>query len=258
MKNKSLKISFLVRRMSRLRIGQRLVIGMMTIITIMGILIIFVSAEAMNYQRRYNDTLENLNNISYIIQETEQQSYRILDYCTMDKNIEDSGETEIIVHMLDLPAQIRQNIGTDPRYQKNMEQLDIVENLLSSYAKSYQQGAGKCGKTFSVAGDMDFYSMVDTADFLVKNCNRLLSLEMNRSMDLKNESSSSFHTMLGIVGVIFVVMVLMMTFLVYAMTESITHPLGVLMAHMKDISDSGLLDVTAEASITKTELEEMT
>ena len=238
-------MSYLMDKMSNIRIGQRLVIGMMLIITILVMPIILLLTESLSFQTRYNRTLENLGDISYIIQETEKQGYRIIDYCTMDMNIGESGETEIIVQMLYRVSRIRENIGTDERYQANLDTLQIVENLLLNYAESYKSGAGKCGgnsESFSLAGDMDFYSMVDTANYIVKNCNKLQSLEMNRSEDLKDEISANFRRMLITVSVTVVVVILLVIAGVYAITESITYPLGVLMAHIADISRSGLLD----------------
>lgn len=228
--------------MSNLRIGQRLIIGMMVMISILVIPIILVMTQSLDHQSRYNRTLENLSDISYIIQETENQGYRIIDYCMMGTNIEDSGETEIVVTMLDKIERIRDNIGDDERYQDNIDRLDIVENLLENYAQSYKTGAGKCGENFSMAGDADFYAMVDTANYIVKNCNKLQSLEMNRSEDLREEISSSYHNMIYVVTVIVAIGILAMVLFVYSITKSITDPLGLLMVHIAEISESGLLD----------------
>lgn len=246
MNKESICTAGLIGKLSGLRIGQRLVICMMIMITILVLPIILVMTQALRHQETYNRVLENLGNISYIIQETEGQGYRILDYCTMDINIEQSGETEIIVQMLDKAEKIRENIGEDARYQENLDRLQIVENLLKNYAESYKSGAGKCGDTFSMAGDTDFYSMTDTAKYIVNNCNKLQSLEINRSEDLKEEISRNFCTMLVSVLVILVVVILLMVQFVYAITRSITYPLGLLMSHIAEISKSGLLDEDSE------------
>ena len=228
--------------LKNLRIGQRLIIAIMFMITVLVLPIILVMTQALSHQRRYNRILENLGNISYIIQETENQGYRIIDYCTMSMNIDKSGETEIIVQMLDKADKIRKNIGTDKRYKKNQEMLQIVKNLLKNYAQSYKTGVIKCGKTFSMAGDTEFYSMVDTANYIVRNCNKLQSLEMNRSEDLKEEISDDFNRMFLTVFSIVVIVILVMILFVYSITKSITNPLGLLMSHIANISESGLLD----------------
>ena len=235
-------------KMSNLRIGQRLVICMMLVITILVLPIILVMTQALNHQRRYNRILENLSNISYIIQETENQGYRIIDYCTMGMNIEESGETEIIVQMLDKVEKIRENIGDEKRYQENLDMLQIVDNLLENYAQSYKTGAGKCGEEFSMAGDTEFYAMVDTANYIVKNCNKLQSLEMNRSVDLREEVSGDFYTMLITVSAIVIVVIFIMVLFVYFITKSITNPLRLLMSHIADISESGLFDENASGT----------
>lgn len=235
------RLSIAAEKISNVRIGQRLLVSMMVIVTILVIPTILVITQAIGYQNRYNRTLENLSDISYIIQEAETQGYRIIDYFTMDMNIKESGEAEIIVRMLYRIKQIRSNIGTDARYQANLDTLQIVDNLLDSYASSFKKGAGKCGETYSMAGDTEFYSMVDTANYIVKNCNKLQALEMNRSEDLKNEISNGFIAMIVTITVIVIVVILLVIFFIAILTESITYPLGRLMSHISGISESGLL-----------------
>ncbi len=227
--------------MADIRVGQRLVLGMMVIITLLVLPIIWIICEALGYQSRYNDTLGNLRDISYIVQESEIQGYRIMDYCTMNKEIASSGETEIVIEMLDCVKRIRKNIGSGTRYKENLARLQIVENLLMNYAQDYKVGVGKCGKAFSLAGDMEFYSMTDTSAYIVKNCNMLLSLEMNRSEDLKNEISTDFRRMLVTVAVLVAADIALMVFLAQRLSNRITDPLNLLMAHIAEISESGLL-----------------
>ena len=62
------------------------------------------------YISTYNNVLDNLESIRYIMSETEEQGGRILGYCVVSKDIEQSGETEIIVTMQNKIADIRKNI----------------------------------------------------------------------------------------------------------------------------------------------------
>ncbi len=241
------RMSPLVRKMADIKIGQRLVVGMMLIITMTMVPIILLFSAALRYQNTYNRILENLSDISFIVQETHDQGYRIMDYCTMNVKIVDSGETESIVEMMKCIDRIRNNIGSDDRYEANQKALDIVDNLLMNYASSYKSGTQKCGERFNLSGDSDFYSMIDTANYIVNNCNDLLSLEMNRSADLRKEMASSFRTMLVFISIFVVVIILFVINLVYSMTESITYPLGILMSHIADISRSGLINGGSES-----------
>lgn len=245
MNNKLSKVSGIAKVMSNVRIGQRLMIGMMIIVTILVIPIILLITQVLNYQSMYNRTLDNLSDISYIIQETETQGNRIIDYFTMEKNIEDSGEAEIIVQMQYRILRIRENIGDDERYKDNLAALQIVDNLLENYAADFKSGVGKCGEKYSMAGDTDFYSMVDTANYIVKNCNKLQALEMNRSENLKNDISTGFVKMLITIGALLVVVIILVIVFIYAITQSITYPLGTLMSHISNVSNSGLLDISS-------------
>ncbi len=248
------RLSFIARKMLDISIGQRLVVCMMLIITITMLPIIILFSTALSYQNTYNRILENLSDISFIVQETQDQGYRIMDYCTMNVKITESGETEIIVDMMECIDRIRNNIGEDDRYEDNQRALDIVDNLLTNYATSYKSGTRKCGEYFNLSGDSDFYSMIDTANYIVNNCNELLSLEMNRSADLRKEMASSFRRMLVFLIIFVIVVILLMIRFVYTITESITYPLGILMSHIGDISRSGLINTeTKDRSGEKTD-----
>ncbi len=240
-KNKN-HLSYLAEKMSDVKIGQRLVIGMMLIITVMVIPIILLISSAIQYQHLYNRALENLSDISFIIQETESQGYRIIDYCIMKKEISKTDETKNITTMMKCIDRIHDNIGDKKQYQKNQDVLTIVDNLLMNYANSYKTGTQKCGKYFNLSGDSDFYSMVDTGNYIIQNCHDLLSLEMNRSNDLKNKISANFKRIILVISLFVIVVILMMISLVYTMSESITYPLGKLMNHIAAISKSGLID----------------
>ncbi len=242
MNNEHSDLSWLAKRIFSVRIGQRLVIGMMIIVTLLVMPIILIISQAYSYQSRYNRTLDNLSDISYIIQETETQGNRIIDYFTMGKNIEDSGEAEIIVEMLCRIKRIRENIGTDERYKENQEMLQIVDNLLQNYASDFKSGVSKCGEKYSMAGDSDFYSMVDTANYIVKNCNKLQALEMNRSEDLKEDISNGSFKIYIYVTIGVTLVIILVIIIIYAITQSITYPLGILMSHIAEVSESGLID----------------
>ena len=249
MNRNSAHMSAAARRLTRTRIGQRLVLSMMAIVTALVIPTIVVIGQTVSYQRQYDKVLENLGDISYIIQETETQGYRIIDYFTMDVDIWDSGEADIIVQMLYRVGRIRENMGDDSRYQENLDTLQIVENLLNSYTGEFKEGVAKCGDKFSMAGDSEFYSMVDTAKYIVKNCNRLQALEMNRSSDLQADISGSFRTTITVLIIVIIVIIVLVIFLVYILTESITHPLGILMSHIKNVADAGLMDAAGDKEV---------
>lgn len=239
-KKRKTKIPAFVRIMSRFKVGARIHAGVSIIIILLVIptaMTLFVAAD---YRNSYNKILDNLDRISYIMGQSELQGDRILDYCVSKKNISDSGETEILVRMQNDVEKIRQNIGENEEYQRNLEQLEIVENLLDSYVESYKAGVGKCGETFSLAGDTDFYSMVSTSGYLSKNCTKLLNLELARSSDLKDNISDGFYRVIRIILIVFAVILLAALAFSFALTRSITIPLNLLRKNISRVADGDL------------------
>ena len=190
MKNKQVKIPGYIHLFSRFKIGTRINTGILIIICLLAIPTIVLINQSMNFRATYNGILDNLDSISYIMNESNQQGNRIIDSCSIHTNIKESGETEIIIKMQDEIEDIRKNIGEAEENQKNREQLAVVENLLNNYVESYKSGISKCGDSFSLSGDIDFYSMVNTSKYLSKNCTELLNLELERSVVLKDQISS--------------------------------------------------------------------
>lgn len=143
----------------------------------------------------YNDVLKNLENIRYIISATEDQGDRILEYCVVRKNIEESGEAEIIIRMQNKLAQIEKSLSDDEQYRENSEKFSIIKNLFNSYVQDYKEGVGLCDDNFSLMAASKFYSMMNTSDYLSKNCNAFLSLELKRSADLREQTAKeNFHS----------------------------------------------------------------
>ena len=122
--------------------------------------------------------------------------------------------------------------------KENLEMLQVVDNLLQNYASDFKSGVSKCGEKYSMAGDSDFYSMADTANYIVRNCIKLQALEMNRSEDLQEDiSNGSFKTYIYITIGVTAVIILVIA-IIYAITQSITYPLGLLMSHITEVSET--------------------
>lgn len=222
------KISKLHQAISKLKIGARVQLMALIVICAIAIPMIVSVVLSSNYIRIYNNVLENLESIRYIMNETQNQGQRILGYCVVSKNIEKSGETEIIVNMQNKFDKIRKNISADEDNEERLEKLDTVENLLNNYINSYKEGISLCEDTFSLAGDVKFYSMVNTSEYLSKNCNELLSLELERSGILNNSIISNFQYSIYSIVVAVIIIIILAVLLSLVITSSITIPLKIL------------------------------
>jgi len=250
------KVSAFIRFISKMKIGARVRAMLILLICSIAVPVILMITETSRYMNTYNEVLENLESIRYIMNESNQQGSRILGYCVIGKDIKESGETEIIIRMQNKIGQIRENIGTDNAYEENLAQLNTVENLLNNYVQSYKEGLGLCGDSFSLAGDVKFYSMVNTSEYLTKNCNELLSLELDRSSLLKQRIISNFRSSLLFVTILSVVIILLAAVLSFSVTRSITVPVQLLRGKISVVA-SGDLSGSAIHINTKDELGEV-
>ena len=255
MKNKQVNIPGYIHTFSRFKIGTRINTGILIIICLLAIPTVVLINQSMNFRATYNGILENLDSISYIMDESNQQGNRIIDSCSIHKQIKESGETEIIIKMQDKIEEIRKNIGEAEEYEENREQLAVVENLLNNYVESYKSGISKCGDSFSLSGDIDFYAMVNTAKYLSKNCTELLNLELERSVVLKDQISGRLKRSILVVFVVFLVILFFAVLFSIALTRSITVPLGILKKSIAVVAGGDLRGEPVDLG-TKDELQE--
>jgi len=250
------KISGFVKFISKVRIGTRVRFTILLIICAVIIPNIMLLINAIKYMNTYDEVLDNLESIRYVMNETKQQGNRILGYCVINKNIEESNETEIIIRMQNKLHQIRKNLEKNASYKENMAALDKVENLLNNYVNSYKEGLSLCQDSFSLAGDIKFYSMVNTAEYLSKNCNELLSLELERSTALKKDIMNDFFNSITFILIISGVIIVASILLSIAITRSITVPIKILRNKISIIA-KGDLSGSAIHIGTKDELKEV-
>ena len=214
------KISKLTKLISKVKIGVRVQVMALVLICAIAIPMVISIKSSSNYISTYNEVLENLDSIRYIMDETQAQGNRILGYCVVSKNIDQSGETEIIVTMQNKIKAVRENIESDTdKGDKRVEQLEVVENLLNNYIESYKEGLALCDDTFSLAGDTKFYSMVNTAEYLSNNCNKLLSLELERCGQLNAQILKNFRQ--SIYNIIVVVIIIIIISVLLSMAISL-------------------------------------
>ena len=235
------KTSKLTKLISKVKIGVRVQVMALVLICAIAIPMVISIKSSSNYISTYNEVLENLDSIRYIMDETQAQGNRILGYCVVSKNIDQSGETEIIVTMQNKIKAVRENIESDTdKGDKRVEQLEVVENLLNNYIESYKEGLALCDDTFSLAGDTKFYSMVNTAEYLSNNCNKLLSLELERCGQLNAQILKNFRQSIYNIIVVVIIIIIISVLLSMAITSSITVPLKILRKKISVIAKGDL------------------
>ena len=224
----------------RLTIRAKITIMFGTIIVIMLIPLIILMTYSNSYINLYDQVLSNVSKIEYIKTTTDSQPQRILNYCIINKNIADSGESEKIADLIQYISDIKYAIGEDAAYAQNLEQAEVVEKLLNNYLQNYREGIGLCGDSFSLAGDIDFYTMNDISGYISSNCSNLLSLEMQRSEDIKQQIAKNYNGMRINIFVMLLIVVLVAVGLIILLNKKIATPIRLLSKKLAVIADKDL------------------
>lgn len=245
-----------LRLFSGVNIGGRIFTFIIITLIIVVIPVIVLILQTVHYNAEYNKVLNNLSYVNYIVEETGTQGERLLGYCVVNKKISETDETEIVVRMTEYLKKVKNSIGSEEEYRANQEQLKVVENLFNSYVQDYKEALALCGERFSLAGDVKFYSMIQTASYLSENSNRLLSLELVRSEQMQKRITKNFYGMIFALNVILGVILFLSILFAVLLTRSITVPIGMLQGKMNRIAEGNLSDTSLVVE-TKDEVSEM-
>lgn len=225
-----------------LRAKITIMFGIIIFIMLMPLLLLMFYSN--NYINRYDQVLSNISKIDYIKTTTDAQPQRILNYCIINKNVNESGEGEKIATMIQYISDIKYEIGTNTAYAKNTDQVAIIEKLLNNYLNNYREGIGLCGDKFSLAGDSKFYTMNDISGYISDNCSTLLGLEMSRSKDIQNQIAQNYSKMQINIFIMFFFAVIVAIGLVILLNKVIAKPIRLLSKKLAVIADKDLTDAT--------------
>ena len=148
------------------------------IIGIMLILLFILGFQSMKYSSEYAGVLENISKITFIKTNSTQAAKTIMNLCSIGGSISESGYTEMTEEMLTYLDDIEKNIGTDPIYSQNQNQMIPVRSSVEDYAKAYNDLVAACGDNFSSAGAEYAKSMVNHASFITIRAETLLTYEI--------------------------------------------------------------------------------
>lgn len=225
-----------------LRAKITIMFGIIIFIMLMPLLLLMFYSN--NYINRYDQVLSNISKIDYIKTTTDAQPQRILNYCIINKNVNESSEGEKIATMIQYISDIKYEIGTNTAYAKNTDQVAIIEKLLNNYLNNYREGIGLCGDKFSLAGDSKFYTMNDISGYISDNCSTLLGLEMSRSKDIQNQIAQNYSKMQINIFIMFFFAVIVAIGLVILLNKVIAKPIRLLSKKLAVIADKDLTDAT--------------
>ena len=226
----------------RFTLSAKITVMFGSIIIIMLIPLLLLMIYSNDYIKRYDRVLSNISKLDYIETTTAAQPQRILNYCIINKNINESGESEMIADMIQYISDIKYEIGDEKAYERNYERAVAVENLLNNYLQNYREGIGLCGESFSLAGDSQFYTMNDISGYVSENCSLLLNLEMQRSADIQQIIAKDYNGMRIKVFILLCCAVFVAVCLIIFLQWGIAKPINLLSKKLAVIADKDLTD----------------
>ncbi len=166
------------------------------IIGIMLVLLVILGAQSMKYSSQYAGVLENISKITFIKTNSTQAAKTIMNLCAIGGSISESGYNEMTEEMYGYLDDIEKNIGTDPLYSQNQNQMIPVRSSVEDYLAAYDELVAACGENFSSAGAESAKTMVNHASFITIRAETLLTYEISRSEDVQQEISANFMKMI--------------------------------------------------------------
>lgn len=179
------------------------------IIVIMLVLLFVLGFQSTKYSSEYAGVLDNISKITFIKTNSTQAAKTIMNLCSIGGSISESGYTEMTEEMVTYLDDIERNIGTDPIYSQNQNQMIPVRSSVEDYVAAYNELVAACGDNFSSAGAEYAKSMVNHASFITIRAETLLTYEIARSEDVQEQISTNFMGMIRllIIGIVIITVI---------------------------------------------------
>lgn len=197
----------------------------------MLVLIVFFIVKSLGYNKQYQEILENVNKINYIKTEISAQPNRMMSLCMMQKDVEESGEAQIVETMIAYLDEISESIGEDAAFQGNQGMIVSTKTPLTQYQACFNEivSAGTDGCYPALDPDMSakVQGLFSLNASIANYCGSLITMEVERSKVVQQEVNQSFQHTIIVVGAAFLVLLVLSTawctFVVRGITRRIKH-----------------------------------
>ena len=191
----------------------------------MLLFVILLGYQSMKYNNQYAGVLENISKITYINATATEAAKSILNMCTTGDNIAESGYVESIELMSSYLDDIEKNIGTDPQYSQNINQIEPVRSSLEKYLSFFDDLREACGENFSSDGTNAAKKMGTEASFLGIKLETLLTYEIARSEDVQEKINNEYMQMIRIVVIAFAIITFLAGVISLRVARGISRPI---------------------------------
>ncbi len=210
------------------------------IVVLLSGILIFATNKFMEYNAEYEHVLENISKITYIKTNSIKVARTVVNMCAAGGNVAGSGHPEIVETMKQYIVDIGVNIGDEPEYNQNRNQLASLANEVDKFVKLYEEITGICGEDYSSAASEQAARLDASTSFLTTNADNLLTYEIGRSEALqetiRQNSQNLFSALVAVIAVSIFVAVL----LAVVVSKSITRPIKELKKKITVIADGDL------------------
>lgn len=210
------------------------------IIAVMLVQLVTLGYQSMKFSNEYASVLENISKITFIKTNSTQAAKTIMNLCSIGGSISESGYNEMMEEMRAYLDNIEENIGTDPLYSQNQNQMIPVRSSVEDYLAEYDALVAACGDNFSSAGAEMAKSMVNHASFISIRAETLLTYEISRSEDVQKEISSNFMAMINILVISILVITALAIVIAIRVSSGISKPIIALQKKLVALADGDL------------------
>ena len=210
------------------------------IIAVMLVQLVTLGYQSMKFSNEYASVLENISKITFIKTNSTQAAKTIMNLCSIGGSISESGYNEMMEEMRGYLDNIEENIGTDPLYSQNQNQMIPVRSSVEDYLAEYDALVTACGDNFSSAGAEMAKSMVNHASFISIRAETLLTYEISRSEDVQKEISTNFMAMINILIISVLVITALAIVIAIRVSSGISKPIIALQKKLVALADGDL------------------
>lgn len=216
------------------------------IVVLLSGILIFATNKFMEYNAEYEHVLENISKITYIKTNSIKVARTVVNMCAAGGNVAGSGHPEIVETMKQYIVDIGVNIGDEPEYNQNRNQLASLANEVDKFVKLYEEITGICGEDYSSAASEQAARLDASTSFLTTNADNLLTYEIGRSEALQETIRQNSQKLFSALVAVITVSIFVAVFLAVVVSRSITRPIKELKKKITVIAAGDLSGSVAE------------
>ena len=206
-------------------IGRKINSLVFLIVAIMLMLLFVLGFQSLQYNNKYSQVLENISKITYIKTNSVKIAKTSTNLCNVGGSISESGYIESVDLMIQYLSDIENNIGDDPKYNQNKNQLAPVKKSVEAFEKDFKELQSACGDEFSSKGSKAAGKMVNDANFISSQAETLLTYEITRSEDVQNEIHKAFTDMIIILVIAVIIIASLAILIAMKVSKGIIKPI---------------------------------